>query len=100
MEAVNGVKIYQIGDDDWVYASNKEEALEVMLQLVDLPTVKEMSDCYFQEITDSAFNTGKMHYDVNGQLDIIDSPILSFKEVLLDTMKDGSTSGHFMTTEY
>lgn len=103
MRLYNNAKIYKIGDCDWVYASDEQAALDVMYEMIGKEDTQELIEFTpVEELTDEEFNNGEIYWDDNGYIDkaIMDGNLISYQEALLRSMKDGSMSGHFMTTEY
>jgi len=105
METYRGVKIFKVGDSDWVYAPNEVEAKEVMVQISGKEYVEEITeDDPIAPISQSDFDNGTIHYFKEtpvGTYDDHDAPLVPFKECLdhiLDTIP--RSSGHFMTTEF
>ena len=102
MKEVNGVKIYQVGDCDQVFAPNEKDAKEFMVGMIDEKTVNEMIEFNpIKELSQKEFDNGKMYWDDDGDMDraFKRKNKISFKSALLKSMVDGSKSGHFSTTE-
>lgn len=103
MNLCNGVKIYRIGEGDWVYAPNEAEALEVMNDMIGKEDVAEMLiDDPIEELTQEQFDKGEIYWDDDGDIDkaVANNHRIPYKEALEKCLADGSTSGHFMTTEW
>jgi len=101
MKAINGVKVFKTGDVDCMYAENSDKAQHEFEEMIGVETaadVLENDPCI--EMSQKDFDSGQLHYDVSGKLEGPDSPLISYKEALLDLTKNGSKSGHFSTSEY
>ena len=70
MEEINGVKIYQVGDCDQVFALNEKDAKEFMVGMIDEETVNEMIEFNpIKELSQKEFDNGKMYWDDDGDMD-------------------------------
>jgi len=102
MKAVKGFKIYKMGENDWVFAKNPEEATNVMNEMCGEDETKEMLEDVGGRpmvLSQEEFEKGEIHHDSTGETDCIDAPLISYEESLLHTLKTNPTAGHFMAGE-
>lgn len=101
MKAFNGVRIYKMGDVDCIFAPDEDQAFGEFSQLVGIETAIEIAEeDNITEYTDEEFKNGKVHYDLVGDKDEYDAPLIPHREALADLTKDGRTVGHYSTSEW
>jgi len=103
VEKENGVKIYRVGECDWVFAEDEIQAKAVMVEMVGPEHVNEIiEDDPIEEMSQKDFDKGKVYWDADGDIDraVENKNLISYKEGLAKEMEDGSKSGHFITTEW
>lgn len=101
MEAVNGVKIFQCGEDDTFYAETAKEAEKEFREMIGEEEADEiLCDGPVEELTQKEFENGQLHFDKTGQYEMDDAPVTPYREALEHLTKDGSKLGHFSTTHW
>lgn len=100
MELVKGIKIFKMGDTDWVYAPDEASARKVMVEMIGEEDVKEYVDGEIKELTDQEFKDGWMYFDESGQLGRHESNKTPYIECLDYFLGGDPVSGHFCSSEF
>ena len=100
MDFYKGVKVWKIGECDWVYAPTEKEAIEVMNKMCGEDDVKEIIEFGgIHELTQKEFDEGKINMSETGTVDCIDPELIPYRKCLDKDLKEGPVASHFATTE-
>ena len=107
MKSINGVKVYEVGEQDCFFAPTKEEVIKQANKMFGEGFVGPNGDIELDEVveySDEQFEKGNIiEFGDDGEplKDKNDEYIkITLLQHLTELTNDGSKSGHFSTTEW